>query len=223
MRTWILSLAVVLPALVACGCGDDYRQPIRIPRELAPAPESFDNWWLASEFVLRKFYFEEDYSDRRTGVMTTAPLTGKQVFEFWRKDAITWDDAYESTVQTIYRIATVNIVKTKTGKYEPKVTVTVGRSDLPRQRITTLSQAYGVASEGQHITRHPQKDYTQSGAVDEALRESRRTNKPIQATYPDWFVILGEDELLADRLRMDIVEAAGLRSYVAGITDPSQD
>ncbi len=223
MRTSIISLAVVLASLAAGGCGDDFRTPIRTPRELAPAPDSFDNCWLASEFVLRKFYFQQDYSDRRTGVMTTAPLTGKQVFEFWRKDAVTWDDAYESTVQTIYRIATVNIVKTKAGAFEPKVTVTVGRSDKPTQQITTLSGAYGLATEGRSISFHRRRDKPNKGAAEEAIRESERTNKPIQAAYPDWFCELGQDELLADSIRMEIVEAASRRSYVAGIPDTSED
>ncbi|MCE5326086.1 MAG: hypothetical protein ABFD92_11575 [Planctomycetaceae bacterium] len=217
MRTSIISLAVLAAVAALGGCGDNYTQPLYIPRELAPAPESFDNWWLASEFVLRKYYFEEDYSDRRTGVMTTVPLTGKHVFEFWRKDAVTWDDAYESTVQTIYRIATISIVKNKTGGYEPKVTVTVGRSDRTQQSVTTLAGAYGLANEGRSISIHRRRLRPNAGAAQEAIRESQRTNQPIQAAFPDWFCLLGEDELLADSIRMDIVEAAGKRSYIAGI------
>ncbi len=160
-------IAVLLVAPAGCG---SYTRPLTAEREKSAEERNFDAVWDASMKVLRKHYFVTDRRDRRAGVITTLPMTGKHFFEFWRRDSATARDLAESSIQTIYRTAVVTIrpaggapagvpggpsVPPRT--FEPSVRITVARSSLSQAQITSTSEAYsmftGDEDEGEDLHR----------------------------------------------------------------------
>jgi len=145
MRTLsILCIATSVGCLA--GCRVDYTTPTAPARAVSPAEKNFDAVWQASRQTLRKYHFRLDRQDRRAGVLTTEPLTGMHFFEFWRKDAARPADYSESTLQTIYRTATVTIRPTapKASTYAAKVDVVLRRSSKAAVHVTSTSEAYGL-------------------------------------------------------------------------------
>jgi len=123
--------AILLAALVlAVGC-TNYTEPVVEGRNLTPAEKQFNAVWDASLDVLGESYFPIDRRDRREGIIQTEPIVGKSFFEFWRKDGATPAATAESSLHTIYRIATVRIRPVGDGGYEPRVEVRTYRSNRP--------------------------------------------------------------------------------------------
>ena len=216
LRTWPVLVAV----MCAAGCVR-HTQRVQPERELTPAQNSFENAWQASRWALEKYYFTIDQADRRSGTISTGPLTGKQAFEFWRRDAVTWDDTYENTVQTIYRIATVTIKRTgPDGKtFKPEVRVIVGRSDKPTRSTHTLTDVYNLGFV-EPLANARTRARKEPGAVDQAVQEAARTGQPVTPAHPYWLTVLGRDEILERDILITIEEAANERSYMGGITAP---
>lgn len=212
-----LLIAMVL-SVMSAGCVH-YTLPSQPAAEMTPAQRSFDNVWQASQYVLRKYYFTLDREDRRSGTMTTEAMTGRQILEWWRRDAVTWEDTYESSLHTIYRLATVKIVKNDAGEFEPTVHVVVGRSNLPKPRVVTLTDAYQMpfVSPMSEANRYRREEESREGAAGEALEESVRLGKPIEPVLPSWLTVLGRDGLLENSILVDIKDTALKRSYLRGI------
>ena len=95
-------------AAAMCGCGG-HAGPVISAGPRTPAERNFDAVWRASLDVLGEYNFEIDRRNKRAGVITTLPMTGRHWFEFWRKDAAAGNNLAEGTVQTVYRAATVSI------------------------------------------------------------------------------------------------------------------
>src|SRR3954465_2084342 len=56
----------------------------------------FKPLWEASEQTAHEFRFSIDRRDQRSGLLTTEPMISKQWWEFWRKDAGTFQDTKEA-------------------------------------------------------------------------------------------------------------------------------
>ena len=138
-------IGVLLAGTVGCA---NYSRPVVSPQGMTAAERNRDDLWQASLTVLRKYYFTIDRQDRRAGVITTLPMTGKQWFEFWRRDAVTPADAAESSLHTIYRSVTVTIRPSApgAGTFEPTVHSKILRSDRSQLQMTSTSEAYGLFS-----------------------------------------------------------------------------
>lgn len=200
------------------GCGSvRYTEPVQSERKMSPADRNYENLWQATLYVLRKYDFTIDRQDRRAGVITTEPLTGKHFFEFWRHDATTSSDKYENTVQTIYRSVCVNLTRSEShaDQYTPRVMVTVARSNRGETNIISLSDAYGTgftsvksAAEREHY-----KD-KQTEGMKAAVKESVRVGQPLQPVLPAWMTPLGEDKPFAEKLQARITESAMKRTYM---------
>ncbi len=139
--TAVLAAAAVMPA----GCAN-YTTPVRPPPDMTPDQRNFQAVWLASQEILRDYYFTLDRLDRRAGVITTLPMTGKQWFEWWRHDCITTLDIRESSLQKVYRTVKVSIrpVSSNAAVYSAKVEVSVYRSELPRPEINSVNEAFNL-------------------------------------------------------------------------------
>ena len=134
-------LAIAAAAMILGGCA------VQTPPQAEPiqtAESRYDEVFGVSRSVLRGYQFEIDRIDRRAGLIQTFPMTGKSWFEFWRKDGATVRDTMESTLQTIYRKAIVEVVETGAGTYGVKVRVEVSRADRREVQITNTSQALGL-------------------------------------------------------------------------------
>lgn len=190
MRRFLIFAPTLLLAamLMPTGCQPKYTQPVLEPAPQTPEQESFQRLWQAGRHVLISYHFNLDRQDPRAGVMTTWPMTGKQFFELWRKDAAGAISTSESTLQTIYRAVRVTIRPSAGGKgYEPVVEVLVSRSDKPTDGISSTSEAYDM------FTKRQKKKNKLTGEQEAAQQ-----------------VELGNDRALEARLARDILKQADL-------------
>ena len=179
----LLLAAMLLPA----GCQPKYTQPVLEPTPQTPEQQSFDRLWQAGRHVLISYHFRLDRQDPRAGTITTWPMTGKQFFELWRRDAARMTDTTESTLQTIYRAVRVTIRQGRDGRgYEPVVEVLISRSDKPTDSISSTSEAYDM------FTKRPKKKNKLTGEQEAAQ-----------------MVELGNDRALEARLTAGILKEAG--------------
>jgi len=109
----------------------------------SPQSGNFEKLWTASEDATRDLLFVLDRRDRRSGVITTLPLTAAQWFEPWRQDNQTIGDVGVSSLSTLRR--TVRLEFTRAGDQEnlawsvsPKVLVE--RQARVENRLTSSTQ-----------------------------------------------------------------------------------
>ena len=139
MRTILTTC--MLAAMGVGGCAR-YTTPVAPPAERTEADRNFEALWDASRQVLRKYYFTIDREDRRAGVITTYPMTGKHFFEFWRRDSVTAGQAGESSIQQIYHTATVRIRRTGDSTYDPLVEIVLWRPPTAGDNVISAGEAY---------------------------------------------------------------------------------
>jgi hypothetical protein len=194
MRTLLLGSVAVWASALAAGCTPQYTQPASQPQHLSAAEKDFDAVWEASRQTLQKYYFQLDREDRRAGVITTAPMTGKQWFEFWRQDAVRPADVAESTLQTIHRTAQVTIRPTKAGAetYQAQVDVFLRRSDKPSPEVSSTSDAIRLFSDKRDRKQHHPEPLLASTGGTEGI---------------DYTADLGHDRALEAKLSGDIAAA----------------
>jgi hypothetical protein len=181
MRNHLLFIA--LTGLLA-GC-QAAPQPMATTRPVSAEQADYDAVWQASLDVLREYDFRVDRQDRRDGIITTYPMTGKSWFEFARQDAATARDAWESSLQTIYRAVEIRVDRDSSGKCRPTVRVLVSRCDRPDLQITNASQAFEMF----RLTPRRRE-----------VRERRAYGEQVDVRP----VPLGEDEKLARKIQADI-------------------
>ena len=174
MKSHLYLVLVLLAGGCAAGNGVATTEPV------SQAQGDYDAVWGACLQVLRDYQFRVDRQDRREGLITTFPMTGKSWFELARKDAATFRDGLESSLQTIYRKAEVHITTDDRQTYRTRVRVAVSRSDRPYLQITNAGEAHGL--------------FHTAGR--------RRRNR--RAAVPSRPVPLPDDEGLAGKIQADI-------------------
>jgi len=197
-------------AFLACLCAGcvNYSRPIAQEAPLTPAQRNFEAVWNASVAVLRDYRFTVAVQDRRDGMIATAPLVGKQWFEFWRKDAARLEDVLENSIQTIYKTATVTIRPDPNDpdKYVAAVRVELARSDKGGRVITDTSEAFSLflptGTLGAWLTGF--------GRTAEEEAEETVTGKAgrYRVNPATWRVPIGRDEALERRMAAEIAAAA---------------
>jgi len=145
MRDLLIILSAALMTAVTPGCAR-HTVPLGPGEELTTEEKNFEAVWVAARKVLKRYRFDLDREDRRSGVIVTRPMTGKVAGEFWRDDAATDRDLAESTLHTIYRQAKVMITPEGPGKtdFRAKVEVRTYRSNRPQAQITSVSDAFDL-------------------------------------------------------------------------------
>ena len=155
-----LLLAVAIGGFLT-GCAY-HAAPVGPGVQMTADQKNYEAVWQASKQALRKYCFEIDSEDRRAGLITTRPVTGKHFGEFWRKDAATNADLAEGTVQTIYRQARVTIepVDPKKTDFRAAVEVRTSRSNRQEMQVSSVSDAYDLFKRpGSSNTRKQLLDY----------------------------------------------------------------
>jgi len=213
-----ISLIAALLAAALAGCLN-YSKPAAAPPELTAAQQNFEAAWGAAKRVLGEYGFRLNRTDRRAGIISTRPLLGQHYVEFWRKDASSATDLAESTIQTIYRTATVRIgpAADQPGQYEAAVTIAVSRSDLPTMQVSSTSEAYslftmtgGRSSWLTDFGRTQEQAASAAGASQAGEESTTRRISPRPAGSP-WLVQLGRDKALEMRIAAEISAAAARR------------
>ena len=100
----------------------------------------------AAEDVLGEMHFAIDKADAKEGFLRTRPLSGAQFFEFWRKDNVGAFNFAQANLQSIQRIAEVNISR-QGSQLCVNCSVKVQRLSLPeRRQVTSTARAYEMFS-----------------------------------------------------------------------------
>ncbi len=188
---------VVLLMVFLSGC-QMYTAPRIPPPKLTPAEKNFQSLWEATQDTLRRYNFTLDRRDRRAGIITTEPMTGKQFFEFWRADAVTLYDIAESSIQTIYRITEVTIAPTDEDgdTFTPTVKVYAFRSARETQEVTSTSEAYNLFFLPSGFGRVPGSlllDFKKTDMFSQSEEPGPRLGASGIKTSPEWLVPVGED------------------------------
>jgi len=203
----------------------NYATPVVPPREMTDAERNFEAVWQASLHVLGRYGFQIDRQDRRTGIITALPLTGKHYFELWRRDAVTAFDLAENTLQTIYRTATVTVRSKpdRPDQYEATVGILVARSDQEAFQVTNTSEAYDlfISAMGHgridFLMQYGEEEETEQGRAQTPEEKAAEridelaAGKAVPPAVPEGIVLLGRDEKLEARVAAAIAAAAGER------------
>lgn len=192
---------MMMLGIAMCGflvsCTTNYTQPIAPAQAMTVDQRNFEANWQASLDVLRKYNFVIDRQDRRSGIITTRPLLGRHWFEFWRHDAVGICNQWESTLQTIYRTATVHVSPAEqAGTFTTIVDVQTSRSDRVTQQPTPAIASAMFVLPGVPVS---------ESALPEGVTPETRSE------LATGIVHLGPDVLLSEKLAQEINAAAGQR------------
>jgi hypothetical protein len=130
------------------------------PTEMVLHVPDYEAFLDGSLTVLRLYDFPPDRVDRTRGLIVSHPTTSGQFFEWWRVDSRGGYQTLESSLHTMRRIVTVNIVPAGNsesasapaadesgGLYRVRVQVDKSRYSAPERQITTTSGALAIYSE----------------------------------------------------------------------------
>ena len=97
---------------------------------------------VCEDILVRKQFVIEKY-DLANGFIRTRPLSGKQMFEFWRSDNAGSFNSAESNIQSIQRSVIINILE---GENQLCIDcdVSVQRLSIPEQQIWGTSHIAGM-------------------------------------------------------------------------------
>jgi len=105
--TLLMACALMTYALLLVGCVQQQKYKM-IEQICVPDMDKAEIMQIA-ENVLAKMHFTIDKADLDTGVIRTRPLPGAQFFEFWRSDNVGAFNVAEANLQSIRRIAKLDI------------------------------------------------------------------------------------------------------------------
>ena len=134
----------LLGAMALAGCAEQQRrietaQSVTVPG--VTTAEAVD----AAEVVLRQMRFNIEKADAGAGVVTTAPLTAGQFFEFWRSDNVDAGSALEANLHTLRRSVQMRFSEAD-GRVRIHCAIRVQRLSLPESDVASVSQAYRIYS-----------------------------------------------------------------------------
>jgi hypothetical protein len=116
------------------------------PASITVQDPSFEKLWTAAEDTAREYGFRLDRKDRRAGILTTEPVTSKQLFELWRRDTGTAAQAADNTLDSYRRCIHFEFQKIA-GGYSIIPRVVIERYTQAEQPITSsayLRSIYGA-------------------------------------------------------------------------------
>ncbi len=132
--TTLLGLAVLLS-----GCAE--QQVVDPPDPIAVASMDKAKAMALSEDVLARLHFAIEKADMDLGVLRTAPLTGSQFFEFWRKDSVGSFNKAESNLQNIRRVVEVRVSEAN-GGVRIDCRTNVQRLSIIENELSSSARAY---------------------------------------------------------------------------------
>ena len=130
------------------------------PGAYAVEASDFDRLFDACQDAARHFHFVPDRLDRRRGIVTTMPLTGKQFFEFWRNDVATVDDQANASLANYRRTLRFDIQRLAAGGFRATPRVVIERyvqTGRPSTAQVYLREAFR-SQRRQHPVGTPESD-----------------------------------------------------------------
>jgi len=147
MRRTLLCCLLALPAV---GCTIVPAGGVQEPLVLAP-PADYPAE-AAQEFVFdcviatfKNSLFEVDQVDRAAGRISTAPLTGMGLFEFWRRDAIGVQNYVDGSLNKVRRSAVAEVRRLNDGTYTVEMWAGTERYSNPKKASPSPGELFGVS------------------------------------------------------------------------------
>jgi hypothetical protein len=151
VRTMALGLALLLGGQFGCNSGPSGWKAPSVTRIFSPSPvvenplvvpsTDFETLWNKTIAVVDK-YFDIESENRLARTIKTQPQMGATIFEPWALDSTTVQDRVESTLQTIRRVAIIQIDPAPTGGFLVRVQVFKFLEDMAKP----VSQPAGRAA-----------------------------------------------------------------------------
>jgi hypothetical protein len=132
-KLFVIVLGGLLVALSGCSTG-----PMQSPEPVCIQSSHIQSAMDSAEKVLENMHFAIDKSDSKQGYIRTKPLTGAQMFEFWRKDTVGQFNTAESNIHTLRRTIEINFNRENETACAECV-VTVERMSLPQREAAGSS------------------------------------------------------------------------------------
>jgi hypothetical protein len=85
------------------------------PAAVTVQSTSFNKLWIAAEDTAREFGFRLDRQDPRLGVLSTDPVTSKQLWEVWRKDSGNLTGTIDNSLESYRRSVRFQFEKIQNG------------------------------------------------------------------------------------------------------------
>lgn len=99
---------------------------------------SYSDLMQECDHVLRQRFFQIDRLDYRIGLLESKPLVSKQLWEFWRSDVGSTQQALASSVDTYSRTVHWQVAADAGGGFAATPHVVVERFTTPPRHVTTL-------------------------------------------------------------------------------------
>jgi hypothetical protein len=151
VRTTALGLALLVGGQFGCNSGPSGWKAPSVTRIFSPSPvvenplvvpsTDFETLWNKTIAVVDK-YFDIESENRLARTIKTQPQMGATVFEPWALDSATVQDRFEATLQTIRRVAIIQIDPAPTGGFLVRVQVFKFLEDMAKP----VSQPAGRAA-----------------------------------------------------------------------------
>ncbi len=196
----VRSIYVVIVGLgLVSGCQRPV-QPVETTTQRVHLADDFDmdRLWDAAQDVLRDHRFELALVDRRSGSITTQPVTSQACFEFWRHDVDTSFDLMEATLRTVRRSAAVTIDREMDGS-EAGLTVAVRKETFATPERQFNSSASSLRIFGDTLP---------------GVRGERRLTGA-----DDYWIDAGRDGAMERRLLKHILRRAVVSTTATGAAD----
>ena len=137
----IIYLVVSVGLFGLLGCGNEVHVPSSEPLCIGSMGKS-QLMEVCEDILVRKQFVIDKY-DPANGFIKTRPLSGKQLFEFWRSDNAGSFNTAEANIQSIQRSVTINILESENQRCID-CEVSVQRLSIPEKEVWGVEQTAGV-------------------------------------------------------------------------------
>ncbi len=158
----IIYLMVSVGLFGLSGCGDEVQVPSSEPLCIGSMGKA-QLMEVCEDILVRKQFVIDKY-DPANGFIKTRPLSGKQLFEFWRSDNAGSFNTAEANIHSIQRSVIINITESQNQRCID-CDVNVQRLSIPEKEVWGVEEAAGA--------------FTQSDRTQQRLRLSSKKSEDI--------------------------------------------
>ena len=139
----LCTYVLIIFALMWEGCAEQQKYTTAEPLLI----ENIDKTRLMeiAEDVLVKMHFTINKANEENGFISTKPLSGAKVFEFWRSDNVGAFNCAEANLHSIRRFVQLHISQ-ENGKLCIDCNVKAQRLNLPEHEVSSSARAYTLFS-----------------------------------------------------------------------------
>lgn len=156
MKKRILIVCLLMTTAVLTGC-ESFKAPTTPVEPACLERANNEDIVLTAEQILRDMHFSVEKLDVETGYLRTRPLSGAQMFQFWRKEVVGPYNAVEDNVQSVQRTVEIQIDAGQAGRCVACI-VNKRRLYMPQQRLGGIDDLEGLFTGGDRALRELEVD-----------------------------------------------------------------